>query len=172
MLWRTIDTGLGWAERAFIAGANGLLLGMLAINLANILLRLAIDKGIIWVFPWTGVLFVWSIFLAFFVIFRRGQDIAIDILTRRLPPRLAAAIEAFVACLVIGLMLVILWQAPTLIPKQVGRIDLVGIQRYWLAAPLWVSCALIALQYLLNLRISVLKMGGSQIDGDRSGAQT
>lgn len=156
MLWRAIDTGLGWAERLFLAGANGLLLTMLAINLANILSRLIFDIGLIWVFPWTGVLFVWVIFLAFYVIFRRGQDITIDILTRRLPPRLAALVAGLVALAVIGLMVVVLAQAATLIPRQVGRIDLVGIQRYWLSAPLWVSCVLIILQYLLHLRLAVL----------------
>lgn len=156
MGWNAIDTGLGWAERLFLAGANGLLLSMLAINLANILSRLVFDVGLIWVFPWTGVLFVWVIFLAFFVIFRRGQDITIDILTRRLPPRLAAGVAVLVALAVIGLMGVILVQAATLIPKQVGRIDLVGIQRYWLSAPLWVSCVLISVQYLLQLRLAIL----------------
>lgn len=158
MFWRALDTGLGWAERLFLAGANGLLLTMLAINLANILSRLIWDIGIIWVFPWTGVLFVWSIFLAFFVIFRRGQDITIDTLTRRLPARLAAVVAILVALLVIGLMVLILLQASTLIPRQVGRIDLVGIQRYWLAAPLWASCTLIVLQYVLNLRLAVISL--------------
>jgi len=156
MPWRALDSGLGWAERLFLAGANGLMLTMLAINLANILSRLIWDKGIIWVFPWTGVLFVWVIFLAFFVNFRRGQDIMVDILTRRLPARPAAAVAALVCLIVIGLMLLILWQAHTLIPRQVGRIDLVGIQRYWLAAPLWASCVLITLQYVLNLRLAVI----------------
>lgn len=156
MIWRALDAGLGWAERLFLAGANGLLLTMLAINLANILSRLIWDKGIIWVFPWTGVLFVWAIFLAFFVMFRRGQDISIDVVTRRLPARAAALVAILVALLVIGLMLLVLSQAPTLIPRQVGRIDLVGFQRYWLAAPLWASCALIVLQYVLNLRLAVI----------------
>jgi TRAP-type C4-dicarboxylate transport system permease small subunit len=156
MIWRALDRLLGRAEQLFLLGANVLLFTMLAINLANILSRLIWDKGIIWVFPWTGVLFVWAIFLAFFVIFRRGQDISIDIVTRRLPARLAAGAAGLVAIVVIGLMLLILWQAPVLVPRQVGRIDLVGIQRYWLAAPLWVSCVLIALQYVLHLRLALI----------------
>ena len=156
MIWRALDKLLGRAEQLFLLGANVLLFTMLAINLANILSRLIWDKGIIWVFPWTGVLFVWAIFLAFFVIFRRGQDISIDIVTRRLPARLAACAAGLVALVVIGLMLLILWQAPVLVPRQVGRIDLVGIQRYWLAAPLWVSCVLITLQYVLHLRLALI----------------
>ncbi len=156
MIWRALDKLLGRAEQLFLLGANVLLFTMLAINLANILSRLIWDKGIIWVFPWTGVLFVWAIFLAFFVIFRRGQDISIDIVTRRLPARLAACAAGLDAIVVIGLMLLILWQAPVLVPRQVGRIDLVGIQRYWLAAPLWVSCVLITLQYVLHLRLALI----------------
>ncbi|MFN3936149.1 MAG: TRAP transporter small permease [Gemmobacter sp.] len=156
MFWRALDAGLGLAEKAFLAAANGLMILMLAINLANILSRLLFDKGIIWVFPLTAVLFVWTIFLGFYVIYRRGSDITIDILTRRLPPRLAAAIAALVAALSIGLMALILWQAQVLVPRQVGRIDMVGIQRYWLAAPLWASCALILLEFVLRLRQAIL----------------
>src|SRR5690554_6810329 len=83
MLLRALDAGLGACERVFLVAANGLLLLMLAINLANILSRLFFDLGIIWVFPWTEVLFVWMIFLGFFVIYRRGQDISVDILVRQ-----------------------------------------------------------------------------------------
>lgn len=155
-MWKALETGLGWAERLFLFTANGLLLGMLAINLANILSRLVFDKGIIWVFPWTGVLFVWSIFFAFFVIYRRGQDISIDILTRRMPPRLRAATAALVALLVLLLLGLLLAQASVLVPRQVGRIDLVGIQRYWLSIPFFVSCTLIALDFILRLRLAIL----------------
>lgn len=154
-MWKALESGLAGAERAFLFGANGLLLGMLAINLANILSRLLFDKGIIWVFPWTGVMFVWAIFLAFYVIYRRGQDITIDILTRRLAPRAQAATEIFVALAVLLLMGLLLAQVPVLVPKQVGRIDLVGIQRYWLSIPLFVSCMLIALDFALRLRLAL-----------------
>ena len=161
MFWRAVDIGLGHADRLFLACANGLLLAMLAINLVNIVSRLIRDAGIIWVFPWTSVLFVWVIFLAFFVIFRRGQDIVIDVLTRKLPARLAGAGAVLVAVSVIALMALVLAQAPTLIPRQVGRIDMVGIQRYWLSAPLWISCMLIMVQYILNLRLALIGL----IDG-------
>ena len=156
MFWRIVDIGLGRAEQLFLACANGLLLVMLAINLVNIVSRLIWDSGIIWVFPWTSVLFVWVIFLAFFVIFRRSQDIVIDVMTRKLPVRLASASAVLVAVLVIALMALVLAQAPTLIPRQVGRIDMVGIQRYWLSAPFWGSCLLIMVQCVLNLRLAVI----------------
>ncbi len=159
MVGRALDTVLTWVGRAFLTIANGLLLAMLAINLANILSRLAFDKGIIWVFPWTGVLFTWCIFFAFYVIYRRGQDVAIDVLTRRLPDKARAVAEIVVMFLVICLMTVILWQAFVLLPRQVGRIDMVGIQRYWLSVPLFVSCALILIDFILRVVRAVQTFG-------------
>ncbi|MEM9431918.1 MAG: TRAP transporter small permease [Pseudomonadota bacterium] len=148
------------AERAFLAIANALLFTMLAVNFCNIVSRLVLDKGIIWAFPLTSVLFVWVIFFSFYVIYRRGQDVAIDVLTRRMPDKLRAATEAFVALVVLALMGLILAQAPVLLPKQVGTIDLIGIQRYWLAVPFFLSCFLIAVEFVLRLRSAIFAFRG------------
>jgi TRAP-type C4-dicarboxylate transport system permease small subunit len=161
-----IERGLAAAETAFLAAANGLLLAMLAINVLNIGARAVFDTAVIWVFPVTGVLFVWMIFAAFFVIYRRGQDVAIDVLTHRLPPRGQALAEAFVALIALGLMALILAQAPVLIPKQVGVIDMVGIQRYWLAVPFFASCLLIAVEFALRLRTAVLRLRAPAMEPD------
>ncbi len=150
-----IERCLALAEKAFLFIANSLLFAMLVINFINIASRLLFDKAIIWAFPLTGVFFVWVIFFSFFVIYRRGQDVAIDILTRRMPERLRAATEAFVAVIVIALMVLVLAQAPVLVPRQVGTIDLIGIQRYWLAVPFFLSCFLIAIEFVLRLRSSI-----------------
>lgn len=156
----TTEKLLALAEKAFLVIANGLLFTMLAVNFLNIMSRLLFDKGIIWAFPLTSVLFVWVIFFSFFVIYRRGQDVAIDVLTRRMSTRVRAATEAFVAVIVIALMGLILAQAPVLVPKQVGTIDLIGIQRYWLAVPFFMSCFLIAVEFVLRLRSAVLAFRG------------
>lgn len=155
---RTTETLLALAEKVFLTTANALLLAMLVVNFLNIMSRLLFDLGIIWAFPLTGVMFVWVIFFSFFVIYRRGQDVAIDVVTRRMPPRLRAAASVFVAALVVGLMGLILAQAPVLVPRQVGTIDLIGIQRYWLAIPFFLSCFLIAVEFLLRLRLAVLEL--------------
>lgn len=159
MVADALDRFLGLCERVFLPAANGLLMVMLAINLANILSRLFLNTGIIWVFPWTGVLFVWMIFLGFFVIYRRGQDITIDILVRQFGPGTQAVLRIMVDLIVIGLFALILYQAWTLVPRQVGRIDLVGIQRYWLSIPFFVSCVLIIAQFVLDIlrALSVLR---------------
>ena len=103
-------------------------------------------------------MFVWVIFFSFFVIYRRGQDVAIDVVTRRMSPRLRALTTAFVAFIVVALMALVLAQAPVLVPKQVGTIDLIGIQRYWLAIPFFLSCFLIGVEFLLRLRVAVLAL--------------
>ena len=151
------------ADKVFLAIANVLLLAMLAINFVNIASRLFFDVGIIWVFPLTNVMFVWVIFFAFFVIYRRGQDVAIDVITRRLPARVQALIQMFVSVVVIGLMAIVLAQAPTLIPRQVGMIDLIGIQRYWLSVPFFFSCTLIIVQFALHFAtaLAALRTGAS-----------
>ena len=155
---RLTETFLALAEKVFLTTANGLLLAMLVVNFLNIMSRLLFDLGIIWAFPLTGVMFVWVIFFSFFVIYRRGQDVAIDVVTRRMPPRLRALSAVFVTALVVALMGLVLAQAPVLVPRQVGTIDLIGIQRYWLAVPFFLSCFLIAIEFLLRLRVAVLDL--------------
>ena len=148
---RAVDALLDGAERAFLGVANTLLLAMLAINVVNILSRLVRDVAFVWVFPWTGVLFTWAVFLGIYVVYRRGQDISLDILTRRFPTPVARVVEIVVTAIILGLIGIVLWQAPTLVPRQVGRIDFVGIQRYWLSIPLFVSLALVAAHFALRI---------------------
>ncbi|MEO3388349.1 TRAP transporter small permease subunit [Mesorhizobium sp. CAU 1741] len=156
----SLERGLAGCERVFLFAANGLLITMLAINLANILSRLILDTGIIWVFPWTEVLFVWMIFLGFFVIYRRNQDITIDILVRRLGPTTRAVLQIVVGVIIASLMLLLLYQALTLVPRQVGRIDMVGLQRYWLSIPFFVSCTLIVVLIALDIARAIAILRG------------
>lgn len=155
MIIKLIDNLLAGCERGFLLAANGLLLGMLAINLANILSRLLFNAGIIWVFPWTVVMFVWMIFLGFFVFYRRGQDIAIDVLVRRFGRQTRFFLNMLVSLLVAGFFALVVYQASILLPRQVGRIDLVGIQRYWLAIPFFISCSLISLQFVMHILVAL-----------------
>lgn len=143
-----LDRLLGAAERVFFVAANAALITMLVINTANIGSRFLFERGIIWVFPWTTVLFVWMVFLGFYVLYRRKRDIAVDILYRALPPGGQNAVSIFTNVVIMALMTVILWQAPSLLPRQVGTMDYVGLQRYWLAIPFYASCALILLDFV------------------------
>ena len=150
-----LESALAATERLFLAAANLLLVAMLAINLVNILSRLVFDLGIIWVFPWTTVMFVWMVFFGFFVVYRRGKDITVDFVVNRVGTAARTAIRIAVDLVVLLLLATILVQAPLLLPRQVGELDLVGIQRYWLAVPFYVSSALIAVQFVLDLMRAV-----------------
>lgn len=151
MVLGLVERALTAAEKVFLCAANALLVGMLSINLVNILSRLILDKGILWVFPWTRVMFVWMVFCGFFVVYRRGTDITVDFVVRRLGPRGRSVVRIVVDAMVLGLLGLILSQAPELLPRQVGNLDLVGIQRYWLAVPFYVAAALIAVHFLVDL---------------------
>jgi TRAP-type C4-dicarboxylate transport system permease small subunit len=129
---------------------------MLVANMANIASRALFDKGIIYVFPWSIVLFVWMTFFGFFVVYRRGKDITVDFLIDRLGDRARLASRLLVDVLVISLMLVMLTQAPHIIRSQVGTIEMVGLERYSLSVPLFVTAALIALDFALDMIKAVL----------------
>ena len=146
-----VDRALGLCERLFLALANACLGIMLFANMANIASRALFDKGIVYVFPWSVVLFVWMTFLGFFVVYRRGKDITVDFLIDRLGSHARMASRFLVDALVIGLMLVMLYQAPHIIRSQVGTIEMVGLQRYNMSIPLFVTAALIAMDFLLDM---------------------
>jgi len=151
-----IDGVLAGCERLFLALANLCLGVMLAANMINIASRALFDKGIVYVFPWSVVLFVWMTFLGFFVVYRRGKDITVDFLIDRLGSRARLLSRLVVDVLVIGLMLVMLMQAPHIIRSQVGTIELVGLERYSMSIPLFVTVALITLDFTLDVIKAVM----------------
>lgn len=143
-----IDRFLAAMGKAFFVAANTMLIIILVINIANIGSRFFFGRGLIWVFPWTTVLFVWMVFLGFYVIYHRNRDIRVDILYKALPTRVQNGVTIFTNLVVMGLMVVILVQIPALLPRQVGNMDYVGLQRYWLAVPFYASCGLVLLEFL------------------------
>lgn len=124
---------------------------MLAFNLINILARAVSDRGIIYVFPWTMVLFVWSCFLGFFCIYRRGRDITVDFIVDRLGPRLRVASRLVNDGIVIAMMGLLVWLAPATLESQAGIIDMVGFERYVLSVPFFASCLLILVNTALDV---------------------
>lgn len=143
-----MDRALALAERVFFVGANMALIIILVINILNIGSRYFFERGLIWVFPWTTVLFVWMVFFGFFVIYRRNSDVKLDIVYDLLPLKIQNTVTIGTNIIIMALMAVIVVQAPHLLPRQVGNMDYVGLQRYWLAIPFYVSCSLIFIDFL------------------------
>ncbi len=149
-----IQRCLGVCERVFVVLVNTCLAVMLAANMANILSRALFDSAIKWVFPWSMVLFTYLVFLGFFLFVRRGKDVTIDFIFNRFPDAGRRVLAVALNCVSMLILGVILVQAPQIIHGQVGVIEMVGLQRYMLSVPLFVSCLLIFLDILVaTLRI-------------------
>ena len=145
-----IDRLLGVCERVFHVLANTCLAIMLGLNIANIVIRGITDKGITWVFPWTVVFFVWMTFFGFFVLYRKRRDITIDFIIDHLGAWASFASRLLVNAIVLVLMTVMLWHAPAIYEQQVGEIEMVGLERYTMSTPLFVSCALIFINFVVD----------------------
>ena len=155
-LLESADRLLGLCERLFLALANGCLAILLTINVLNIASRGIWDRGLQWVFPWSTVLFVWMSFFGFYVVYRLRSDITVDFFHDRLGRRGQLFIRQFVNLLILVLMAVMVWHGPEIIERQAGIIEQVfffGVQveRYTMAVPLFITCGLILLNYLIDL---------------------
>jgi len=152
----SVDRLLGLCDRLFLALANGCLAVLLTINTLNISSRAIWDSGLQWVFPWSTVLFVWMSFFGFYVVYRRRSDITVDFFFDRLGKGGQMAVRQFVNILIVLLMAVMVWHGPEIIERQAGIIEQVyffGVQveRFTMAVPLFITCVLILLNYLVDL---------------------
>ena len=154
MLDRVIALGealLAAAERLFLLLANAALAAMLAINVANIVWRGVTEKNLNFVWPWTTLLFVWMTFFGFFVIYRRAKDITVDYFIDLMGNKALAATRLLSDVIIVGLMLLLLAEAPRTLASQVGDMELIPLQRYWMSVPLFMSAALVGLHFLIDL---------------------
>jgi TRAP-type C4-dicarboxylate transport system permease small subunit len=139
------------AERLFLVLANVALAAMLAINILNIFWRGLTEQNLNFVWPWTTLLFVWMTFFGFFVIYRRAKDITVDYFIDLMGPKAIVATRYLSDIIIVGLMLLLLFEAPRTLASQVGDMELIPLQRYWMSVPLFLSAALIGLHFLMDL---------------------
>ena len=149
-LIRALDRFLEFWERAFLLLANGCLAVMLAANIINMAVRAVFDTSFVLVWPWTMLLFVWSIYLGFYVLYRRNKDVTVDFLILRLGPEARRRIALMVNLLIIGFMAVMVVGTWQYLPLQAGVLELVGLPRWVQSVPLLASCALILLNALVQ----------------------
>ena len=155
-----VDRMLEVCGRLFLALANSCLAVLLIINVLNISSRAIWDRGLQWVFPWSTVLFVWMSFFGFFVLYRLRRAIPVDFFHDRFGKTGQMVIRQFVSTLIIILMTVMIWHGPEVIQRQAGIIEQVfflghQVERFTLGVPLFVSCGLILVNYLIDLIYAV-----------------
>jgi TRAP-type C4-dicarboxylate transport system permease small subunit len=146
-----LDALLMAAERLFLVLANTCLALMLLMNMFNIGWRAVTDRNINFVWPWTGLLFVWMCFFGFFVIYRRSHDITVDFFVDLIGPKARHFTRIMSDLIIIGLMMLLLIEAPRTLESQVGSMELIALERYWMSVPLFVSAALVGLHFLRDL---------------------
>ena len=164
---RLVDRGLGVCERLFLVLANTCLAVTLVINMMNIASRAVFDKGIGWVFPWSVVLFVWMTFFGFFVLYRMRRDITVDFLVDRIGPSARFATRLLVNFIILVLMAIMLWHGPQILASQAGEIEMVGLERYTMSIPLFLSCILISVTFILDTVFAL--MGEPELTSDHVG---
>lgn len=145
------DSLLKSAEQLFLVLANGCLALMLLMNMFNISWRAITDRNINFVWPWTGLLFVWMCFFGFFVIYRRANDITVDFFVDLAGPRARHITRVLSDLIIVALMVLLLIEAPRTLESQIGSMELIDFERYWMSVPLFVSAALVGLHFLRDL---------------------
>ena len=156
-LIRALDRFLAFADRAFLVLANGCLAVMLVANMINMTVRAVFDTSFVQIWPWTMLLFVWSIYLGFFVLYRRGKDVTVNFLVSRLAPAAHHRIQLLVNLLIVAFMAVMVVGTWRYLPVQAGVIELIGLPRWVQSVPLLASSALI----LLNALVQVVDLAAS-----------
>ena len=149
-LIRALDRFLGFCERAFLLLANGCLALMLVANMLNMAVRAAFDTSFVQIWPWTMLLFVWSIYLGFYVLYRRSKDVSVNFLVSRLAPAARHRVQLLVQFLIIAFMAVMVAGTWQYLPLQAGVLELVGLPRWVQTVPLLASCLLILLNALVQ----------------------
>jgi TRAP-type C4-dicarboxylate transport system permease small subunit len=146
-----LDDFLDLIDRLFLYMANIFLAVMVIANAINILSRGFLDKAIVQVWPWSMTLFVWATFLGFFVLYHRRKDVVVLILLRWLSDRYQRTLDIIVHLFIFSLMVLMVIIAPTRIANQAGIIELVGLPRYALSIPFFLSCFFIALDSIARI---------------------
>ena len=145
-----VEQALGLAERLFHFLANFCLAAMLAINTANIAWRELTGVSLKFVWPWTLLLFVWMTFFGFFVIYRRSKDITVEYFVDLAGPWARKATRLLSDAVCAGMMLLMLVEAPVTLGNQVGDMELIPLQRYWMSVPLFLASALLLVHFVLD----------------------
>jgi len=106
-------------------------------------------------------------FFGFFVLYRMRRDITVDFLVDRIGPSARFATRLLVNFIILVLMGIMLWHGPQILASQAGEIEMVGLERYTMSIPLFLSCILISVTFILDTMFAL--MGEPELTSDHVG---
>ena len=143
---QVLDRFLTVCERTFVALANGCLAFMLLSNGVNILSRAVLNKGDLVGFPVDhGLVRMVGFSGLLYFLPAGGRSISVDLIVDRLSGCAKKVLQLFINAAVLIVLGVILYTVPDNLHEQVGVLEMVGLQRYTLSIPFFVSCGLVCL---------------------------
>jgi TRAP-type C4-dicarboxylate transport system permease small subunit len=144
-------------ERHFLATNRWALIVMLAVMaviiFANVCLRYLTNQSIEWAEEVARHLMIWLTFLGCGPVLRYGGHIAVENLQDALPGRVAVAVRALIAVLLLAFFVFILWYGIEYMERtQYQTTPATQISVAWVYAALPVGAALMIVHWLLILR--------------------
>lgn len=123
---------------------------MLVINAANIISRGLLDNPLNWVWPWTMVMFLTWVMLAFFPLYQHRKDVSIYILLQYLSKRAQRYLGLFVCLAIIAASGLLIFTFPERFVSLRGQIEIVGLPRKILIMPLLASAVPICIGAIVD----------------------
>ena len=133
-------------------GVSFALFVVVAVTIAQIVMRYVLNAPLIWSDELARFLIVWMTFLGAAVVCFEGRHLNVDVFFRAAPPSLRAGLRVFNACVALGFLAVLGWFSVTLVklemmqdmsalPLKIGQLRLAAT----------VGCALMALAILARI---------------------
>ena len=128
-----------------------LLLGMVGLGTTQILLRWSNQGSLAWGDEAIRIFVLWIALVAGIAAAREDRHIAIDVLSRFMPPKLQNVVAAFVDLFTVAVCSVLAWYSWDMVAFAIedGDVLLGGLPAWWFQSILPMGFGLIAYRYLL-----------------------
>lgn len=154
----------GQGLRRLYAVLGVVMLGGVALNLANVIGRYALGKPIFWAEEVLVGMVIWGVFFGAAVVSWRGDHLNMDLFYARLGRRMLLAVNLLIAAVMVGVCLFVAWQSWTIVKMfyETGAVSAgAQIPKVIPHAALMIGFFLSALAVLVRWRRWLLVRNGS-----------
>ncbi len=133
-------------------GVSFTLFVVVAITIAQIVMRYALNAPLIWSEELARFLIVWMTFLGAAVVCCEGRHLNVDVFFRAAPPALRTGLRVFNACVALGFLAVLGWSSVTLVKlEMMQEMSALPLKIGQLRLAATVGCALMVLAILARI---------------------